>query len=292
MPLDVSRLNPTKRYARRYEPGHFLHLAKRYYRRTRRTDRAAKVVFGLIFANKKVQGLFKSISGHGLWPIGIATAITITGHSAMFIRGVALIICALWLSIDVGIGVAEKDWRFYWKSAAFAACCGLSLSVAMGIMYWFLSSTLDDQQQNVYEHLLGAVELPPSGFPWQSFFSITNGGNFDIRHYEIFCHYNMTVMNYGSSFVRNTDAERKLSDDPLRGGGDTASEQCLSIVAPASKDFDCADVTVHFDYSLEKQPIIDKRKSFRFFGYQESGKFIWVSEPVSSSTNYCGTRGY
>jgi hypothetical protein len=278
-----STLNPSGKYPRRYVKGHFLHLAQRYYRRTWQPDRPAQVLFMAVFSNSTVRSVVKAISGHGLWPILIATGVTISGHSAMLIRSVALLVCAIWLSVDIAIWIAEKKWPLYLKSMALSAAMTGSCCLAMGIMYWFLLSTLEDQQSNVDANLIGSVFLPPGGDVWLSHFSVTNKSNWRLR-YLITCAPKMIVDEDQSTF---TGAGWAMSEPSwLEAGGDTDSSQCLSTIRIGNKNaILCADVELDVLYALETQMVGQKHKRFRFVGYREANKFEWFPKGL----DYAGT---
>jgi hypothetical protein len=108
-------------------------MVKHYYpsRKSLKTIDSSQL-FQKIFGHKAFQEWFKKISGHGVVPVIIGAAVTVTGYSEMHVRSVALTLCALWFAIDVGIWLAETKSNY--KEALFAASAGLLFSSAMAIM--------------------------------------------------------------------------------------------------------------------------------------------------------------
>src|SRR5208282_1633136 len=111
-------------------------------------------VFDTVFKHPLVRTLMK-VPGHGTFPVVIGAGVAVTGHSAMLVRSTAIIVCAVWSSMDVGIWISESndDWVRQWKIILFCATSWLACSLAMGVMYYFLLSTLEDQRADVYQHL-------------------------------------------------------------------------------------------------------------------------------------------
>jgi hypothetical protein len=280
----MSVFNPSGKYPRRYTSGHFLKLTKRYStRRDRHQNFAARLMFDGLFGNEDVQAILKSISGHGLFPILIATGITITGHSAMLVRSIALVVCAIWLSVDIAVWISQRRWRVHWKSMAFSAVTTLACCAAMGIMYWFMLSTLDDQQANVTSNIVPSVSLPPSGNAWLSLFSIGNKSNFKLQS-KIWCAPRM-ILDSGDNTFTGPHWEYGPSGT-LEPNGDMNFTQCLAGVR-IDTAIVCADVYMNFDYSLDTQPAIPKTKRFRFVGYSGRDKFEWYQVSVDRAASYC-----
>jgi hypothetical protein len=77
------------------------------------------------------------------------------------------------------------------------------------------------------------------------------------------------------------------TDSILKSGGDAVTEPCLGFFAFVHGT-DCADVTLHFWYSLEAQPEVEQEKKFRYVAYKgKNGQFSWYTEPSESPENYC-----
>ena len=292
----MSALNPTRRYPRRYNPGHFLKLTRRFSMRFDRPRHlAARIVFSGILGNKHIQRAVRAISGHGLFPIFVATAITITGHSAMLIRSIALIICAIWLSVDVAIYVSDRTWNLYWKSIFLSLVTTLACCASMGIMYWFLSSTLEDQRIDAERNLLSGVSLPPSGRWQDSVFTLSNNSGVKISAHQISCGLNLLV--FGNRYNRNTigsgsAVDFPVSNFPIDPGGDTESEECFShfiqLDGGMARNFEpiCIDTSIVFRYALENQPGTFDAKQFRYI-FDDAKDSVWHRQPVEMPTSPC-----
>src|SRR5215469_5552143 len=72
----MHELNPSKKYPRKYAPGHFLRLAKRYYSLlARRRDFVANFVFADFFPGKFIR-FIKSIPRHWFFPVIIGVGVS------------------------------------------------------------------------------------------------------------------------------------------------------------------------------------------------------------------------
>jgi hypothetical protein len=233
-----------------------------------------------------VQRAFKAISGHGIFPILIAVGIAVTGHSAMLIRSTVLMICAAWLSVDVGIWVSNTKWKLFWKVGTVVLSCCLSFCIVMCIMYVFLESNLEDQQTDVAKNLIVTMELPSSGLPYQTADTVINNSETDIDHFQIACIANtMQSANYilveGFEFIRTRP---KIFNEVLKKNGKGVTDYCLLDVLDKSTKMMCLDITVQVDYSLATQPLIPQRKSYRFV-MRDGGK--WQQQPEDTIYSYC-----
>jgi hypothetical protein len=261
--------------------------------------------YNLVFHNGFMRGPFKKISAHGAIPLAIGLAATALGHSQMFVRSVALIISAVWISLDIGVWLGETNWSQHRKIWLFCLFSWILCCSAMGIMYWFMLSTLEDQRTDVYEKL-AMTHSSPSGHsndPMFEMFSITNAGAFDIsRNHGIRCLTNMAVGNHGTTHdigvwsashgnIVGLGFDTTPATSILESDGGTQTEACLRIWGNSFVQGgpDCVDVTVDFWYSLETQPDYNQEKKFRLIAFKGSlGDFTWAQEPVESQEDYCG----
>jgi hypothetical protein len=142
-----------------------------------------------------MSGPFKKVSAHGTIPIIIGAALAATGASQMFMRSLAILVCAIWFSLDVGIWIAETNWKRHYKQISFCVtlcllCCG-----ALRITKSFLESALADQQEETYDKL--DIEVPKIEVenPITTMFSVKNNGITDIRDHHITCLDNFIVFD-------------------------------------------------------------------------------------------------
>ncbi len=266
-------------------------MVKHYYpsRKIPKVNRA--VVFQEIFGHEFLQTWFRKISGHGVVPVLIGAAVTASGYSEMYIRSVAVMICAGWFSVDVGIWLADAKTKH--KEAIFGLCTGLICSLGMVIMYWFLNSTLRAQQEDVYQNLSARAELPAPGDVMSSFFVISNGGKTRIGHSDN-CGIHLIVgENRGS--VSSLGVMQLTNGGSLGPGGEAQSIQCFNNIFGFVGTVACADVEIRVQYALETEPTVQKEKFFRFVGYRSANQFVFVPEPPSGKNDsrkddqrYCG----
>jgi hypothetical protein len=74
---------------------------------TKKNRRVLRDYYAAIFHSQLMRGPFKKISGHGTVPIILGAAVTATGHAQMLVRSLAVIVCAVWFSLDVGVWLTE-----------------------------------------------------------------------------------------------------------------------------------------------------------------------------------------
>jgi len=251
-----------------------------------------KGLFDSLFGDPLMRGAFKKISRHGLVPVVLGAAVIIEGHSAMQIRSTALMVCAAWLAADIGAEISDKNWGSQVKAIIFCFATCLSFCAAMVCMYWFLLSTLEDQQVDEFQNPDGMVALPPSGYVLDSTFAVRNNGKTAIGPHQVSC-----VINRFSSYkVPGPDIEITASRSTiirdsqvsLEPGGDAQSDACLSIfINPeATTGAKCADITLQMFYVLETQPTDVRHKEFRFLAKRVDG-FTWHRQPLGMPVSPC-----
>jgi len=308
--LDLSVLNPKGKYPRRYMPGYFSKLMLRHGRRTSRKWRnEIRFVLSSFFANKTVEKIFTSVPAHWAFPLAIGVLVGITGNSAMVIRSAVLILCASWLSVEIGIKIAATKWREYWKSWIFVVCCNILFCSAMYGMKSFLSSTLADQRDDVYQHLSGEMSIPSTGNVYASQIEVTNRAATTIGRKAIACYvrelhlkndqHDVTMKYFGEistpygpqSFIvppvgpLNLDAF--MDSIPLAAGGGAQTDLCLPLVRITNVPVTCADIEVFVAYQLQTQLGIDQMKFFRFVIKTSDDAQKWLKEPPEYNGSYC-----
>jgi len=270
--------------------------------------------YRIVFHGAFMRGPFKKISGHGTIPIIIGAAVVAEGHSQMLVRSIAVVVCAAWLGLDVGVWVSEYNWRRQFKAIVFClASCILGCS-AMGFMYYFLFSTLEDQRNETYQNLTASHSIPPGrgGDPMHTMFTVTNGSKNEISvKHEITCLTNYAVSNEipGDSPIESRSSSIKnvmsavvgqsivmghpvgwlhhLASAPLEPGGDAQTEECLAFFN-FGMGTKCVDMTLIFWYSLESQAELEQEKKFRFVALKEENQlFEWYTEPTKRQGDYC-----
>src|ERR1039457_7048458 len=75
--------------------------------------------YNAVFGSAFMRGTFKKISGHGIVPILIGVLAVATGSLQMPFRSMAVIISAVWLSLDIGVWISEAKWSKHLKILAF-----------------------------------------------------------------------------------------------------------------------------------------------------------------------------
>jgi hypothetical protein len=251
-------------------------------------DDSRKGLFDRVFGNTFMRDWFHKISVHGITPILIGAAATASGNFNMPIRSIAMLVCATWLSIDLGIWLSGKKWKVQWKFISFTLAFCLSCCIAMSVMYRFLLSALDDQQVEVFNKLDIEVPQPESENPITTMFSARNNGGTDIGDHHISCLDKFIVFQNLNVFSGDRSSFSKQSG-PLIHGGDRENIPCLESLAmfKGLGPLLCADVKIVLDYALVTQPKLARNKFARFVTRKEGNRFIWYGQPVGGSTDPC-----
>jgi hypothetical protein len=229
------------------------------------------------------------------WAILIGALLTFVGRSELQLRSIGFLLIAIWLIVDLWAWnlkkKVESDSLRLWASAKFGVGWSGTSLLLIGVMitiWWGLSVQIADQQEDSYQHLTGAVYLPPSGNPIYSIFTITNGGRTDIADHTLLCRINFAVfgtivVDEGKKWIRSQLPQ------PLRSGGDAESDSCLTGFI-SDRDLSCADITFSYEYSLVSQPSTFNSKSFRFITTSFAGKIGWYPQPISTPKSPCETE--
>jgi hypothetical protein len=258
------------------------------------------------FRSSFMRGPFKKVSKNWASTLFLGALIAATGHSWMVLRSLALVVIAVCLALDAGLWINRKVRSSYWKASAFSLSLSAFCCLAMTIMYFFLASTLQAQQDETFERLTVNHYLVPGeeDDPMHTMFSVTNGSSYEIsRQHGITCLTNETVGNGGTSTDKHLTSwvvngkmffsggmhtfDRPPASTTLVPGGDAQTDPCLAVW-DYEHGTDCADITLIFWYALENQPGVNREKRFRLVAYKgKTGQFAWYSEPESSPEEYC-----
>jgi hypothetical protein len=258
-------------------------------------------IFGSFFDRELMRVYYKKIPGHWLFPIILGALVTATGHFSMFWRSIALVFCALFLSLDAGLWISERpSWSAGRKSILFSVTTCFLFCLVMYFMGQFLNSTLEEQRKEVLHDLTANHYLRRGAEddPMSTMFSVTNNSQFALsRQHQIACFTNLAIGNGGtvklqrlrSSIVNGQlmvgDIPHVLSDTGLRPGGDAQTDPCLAYLEFGNTD--CVDVELEFWYSLDTQPDLPQEKKFRFVAIKsKTGGFDWYTQPIDYPSNY------
>src|SRR5665213_1970674 len=91
----------------------------------KRTPKAPRDYYDLVFCSSFIQGPFKKFSIHGTTPILVGALIAATGSLQMIARSIGVLICALWLSLDIGAWISATRWKQHYK--VIGLCTVISL---------------------------------------------------------------------------------------------------------------------------------------------------------------------
>jgi hypothetical protein len=244
----------------------------------------------IVFGNKSVRQSFTRWSGHGLVPLVLSVAVTFIGHSELVIKSAALILCAIWISLDIGAELAGKSkWPAYKKAIIFCTTFFAFSCAAMGTMWWFLNVALEAQQEDVFNKLDITVPRPETGNPITTMFSVKNNAATNIGTHHISCKDDFILFEGPNVFADGRSSFDKYFV-PLSGGGDGDTVPCLESLPATFKNLGpilCADIRIVVDYSLESQPQVPRQKPARFITRKEGDHFVWYVQPIKESASPC-----
>ena len=144
-----------------------------------------KGLFDSIFGNRFMREHFKKWSLHGILPVVLGAGVVIEGHSAIEIRSLMVVACAIWVSLDVAIYVSEGNCSKYVKALIWSSVTSVLFCAAMGCMYWFLESVLEDQQNDVYAKMTIQPYTSQSHDFLKTGIAVINNGKTDIQDHTI-----------------------------------------------------------------------------------------------------------
>ena len=250
------------------------------------TQVCPKNIFDKIFGHPFMREYFRKWSGHGLVPVALGAAVIIEGHLAIQIRAVAVLLCALWLSVDIAIAISEKNWIPAVKHVACSFLTCLCFCAAMWVMQWFLLSVLENQRVDAQKNVKVTMFLPASGNIFKSGVTVSNDSGNDIGGHEIRCKVRKIILDDDVVINGLNKATFLKYTAPIRANGDSETSYCLDGFDSPFKPV-CGDVTVDFQYSLTTQEDIKESKQLRFVGKYEGSNFVWRGQNVDYPDTYC-----
>jgi hypothetical protein len=235
----------------------------------------------------------KKILPHPVAGIVVATLIAFSGRGELVLRSYGLLAIVIWLNVDLWAWLLPM--RCSLKHAIGATSSSLMLIAMMGVMWWWMDGKLQDQQEDVFDHLGIQFEMTPTlgaNAVMKSNVTIVNGGHFDVGKFEILCHAVLIEWEDGSK-LKNGTLGYASSQTVFRAGGDGATVNCMGLIRVSAnlsngmpRKFVCGDVLVDVKYTLATQPLAEQQKRARFVS-RENTQFNWKSEPVDSRESFC-----
>ena len=245
-------------------------------------------LFDAVFSHRIVRERIRPILLHGIVLTLIGSALVATGHSSMFVRSLATCVCVICLSLEVAVWISATKWIRQYKAIVFCTATCIFGTSAMGIMYWSVLSTLEDQQNEVFSKLMPTISVPrqPYGGVLDSTFTITNGGSIAIGpNHQLVCGVNLITFEGGNRMANSEQMIRQTIPFPIQPGGDSQSDPCLEQIFGGARPT-CIDMNFDIFYTLETQPEDNRQKEFRFTAQMEDG-FVWHPQPLKMSGSPC-----
>ena len=144
-----------------------------------------------------------------------------------------------------------------------------------------------DPTDEVFNHLTASAETPHSNNPFDTKFTIRNGGSKEIGKRQVFSKPILFVT--GGNATRYRNIREALPSGGLNlppGNADTG--RCLEVLRIDTPSLpECMDTAVTINFSLKDSPEIFREKSFRFLGMPSNGVFEWSEQSPDSVESYC-----
>lgn len=162
-----------------------------------------------------------------------------------------------------------------------------SLVILAGLIWLYIAlreSSIMAAQEDTKLHLTAQMHLPPTGNPFDSIFTITNGSSNEIPQHTLDCQLNLVVfqgpliLDQGRNHIKS-----RLPLAPLSGYGDSDSVACLAAISH-DRPLACADLGFDYEYSISQQLDVKNSQPFRFV---YSPQFGWQSVPNKESGSRC-----
>jgi hypothetical protein len=247
---------------------------------------------------------------HPIVPILLGALITWDAPGNVKVRSYTLLFFFLWCSWDIWRFITDnqKEWYGRHRNILFCLAVGIAANAMMLTMHWMLDLKLEEQQKETFAKLNAEIRMPPSGNPFQSEITVTNGSSYVLSKHEVICGINAADFE----FARKEDYEAwqkipenqrppmgglsgfswlttRPSTEPLEPYGDARTDICSPMLGinETNTRVSCMDVTIQIVYALETQPEIKKRKDFHFVAREIGGGFMWHNQPVESKMKYC-----
>jgi hypothetical protein len=234
---------------------------------------------------------FRPISLHAVVPILLGGLLAATGHSQILWRSIVLVVCAVWVSLDIGIWLSQQSWVAGWKSIIFSITLSLLCTASMVGMWNFMSSVLADQRDEVWDKLDANAYTPKSGDIFMSTFTVTNGGDSAIgRNHQLSCAVNLIAFAHHGRMSGGGALTVQTIPFEILPGGDSQTDSCFQGGPGTTLIYglptQCADVTLVIDYALSNQPLARQRKAWRFVA-SEDDDFVWHGQALTRQVSPC-----
>jgi len=236
----------------------------------------------------------------------LGALVVIEGSWAIRLRSVAVLLCASWLILSIGIELAGTRISQHKKIQLFCFSFTICYCSAMFCMWWFLFSSLESKREDAYSNLRVSMYMPPSGDLLDSEVAVKNDGKTRITKKLIACYIRDLNLGNGSSVhglgvAAAPNGEKTVIVPPpgvfnprpymdsisIEGGGDAQTDSCLRIIVSDPYKVVCADVDVWFFYELESEPNTAQLKITRFVAKDSDATVKWSQQPVAYRGPYC-----
>ena len=226
--------------------------------------------------------MWKRLAAHPITPLGLGALLSFVIPGLVIAKFWVLLAFCVWLNIDVWIWLHGLSGLGNFRNAVLCTITTLTVVVMLLADRMILKQLLDELQKDTYQNLEGTVNLPFSGDPFHSLFTVTNHGASRVGSHTLICSINVVATS--TIVLANLNSSVKSSDAPLDRGGDAQSDPCLALFGGGRPR--CFDVTLLFNYVLEVQPGLNNTKSFRFVGLENANTFAWTKEPIEQRQSY------
>src|SRR5262249_31704676 len=148
------------------------------------------------------KSVLRNIFDHPITPIILGLGVILEGPHDLQIRMGTLCVLGGWLVYDTWQWLKKREWQRQWKHIVIASVFEVTFILIIGIMYETLKIRLDQQEEDVFNHLTAEMYFPPSRDLTKSIVTFTNGGKETIGRHGIVCRINNYTSDVGGTAER------------------------------------------------------------------------------------------
>jgi len=217
------------------------------------------------------------------------------------LRSAALLVCVLWLIVDLGLVIYRITDLGYGRPALFCFSAGLLFCLQLWIMAHWIRTDLKKQQEDIFKNLASETFLGNND-PANTRFYVRNGSSANVLLFEMGCLVKDSIKNNGTTGPTLQTGDIHIFhrfDPPVRMelGGTGYTDKCVQdldefrvIFQGKPLTYQCIDLVVYATYAPEADDESKRTKNFRWMGEREGETWNWFT--TLDSTEGCKSKTF